>query len=201
MPRLVVGLTGGIASGKSLAADRFVALGVPVADADQASRDVVRPGTPALTEIAREFGAEFITPAGELDRRRMREHVFSSPAARHALEAIVHPRIFEQLRLWRDAQSAPYCMLSAAILLESGMKTLVQRVLVVDAEPAAQLQRLVGRDGIGEELGRAMISAQAARETRLAAADDVIRNDRDPAWLLQQVDRQHQRYLQLATEG
>ena len=198
MSALAVGLTGGIASGKSLAASRFEALGVPLIDADVVSREVVQPGTPALRDIAQEFGAAFLTAAGELDRRRMREHVFADPAARKALEAIVHPRMFERLRQWLAEQNAPYCVLSAAILLESGMRSLVQRVVVVDADPATQLARLLGRDGISAELAQAMMAAQASREVRLAAADDVLRNDGTAAALLLEVDRLHRRYLALA---
>lgn len=198
MGSLAVGLTGGIASGKSLAAERFEELGVPLIDADQVSREVVQPGTPALRQIAHDFGKDFLTATGELDRRKMREHVFADPDARHALEAIVHPHMFERLAQWRAAQAAPYCVLSAAILLESGMRTLVQRVLVVDADPAVQLERLRGRDGISEQLAQAMIAAQAGRETRLAAADDILRNDGTPEALLSEVDRLHRRYLELA---
>lgn len=198
MSRLTVGLTGGIASGKSAVAARFSDLGVPVLDADQVSRDVVVPGSAALTEISGHFGPGFLSATGELDRRKMREHVFSDAPARQALEAILHPRIFEALRLWRDAQQAPYCILSVAILLESRMKTLMDRVLVVDTPVETQQARLIQRDGIPQQLALSMIAAQITREARLAAADDVIRNDGSLDDMTRQVTDLHRRYLQLA---
>lgn len=198
MAPFTVGLTGGIASGKSLVATRFEALGIPVLDADQVSREVVAPPSPALARIEQEFGPDFIDPQGHLDRRRMREHVFAHPEARKRLEAILHPLIRARLRDWRDAQTAPYCMLSVAILLESGMRTLVNRVLVVDAQVAAQMDRLVRRDDIGAQLATNMIAAQASRETRLEAADDVIDNSGDLDNTYRQIAALHQRYLEMA---
>ena len=201
MPRLTVGLTGGIASGKSLAAAAFADLGVPVLDADQAARDVVAPGSRALAEIVQAFGANFLQPDGALDRRRMREHVFADPTARRALEQITHPRIREQLLAWRDAQTAPYCILAVAILIESRMDALVDRVLVIDTAPERQLQWLTARDGIGETLARQMLAAQASREQRLARATDVLRNAGTPADLEAAVGRVHAFYLDLARSG
>lgn len=198
MPRLTVGLTGGVASGKSLVSARFQDLGVPLLDADQVSREVVAPPSPALDEIARRFGREYLTEQGELDRRRMRERIFQDISAKRQLEAILHPHMWRRMAEWRDAQQAPYCILSAAILLEAGMKSLVDRVLVVDTPVEVQLTRLLQRDGIGAELARDMIAAQHPREIRLAAADDVIVNSGSPEEACRQVDQLHRRYLQLA---
>lgn len=201
MPRLTVGLTGGIASGKSLVADYFAALGVPVLDADQVARDVVAPGAPALLEIARTFGRQFLQPDGQLDRRKMRERVFTDPAARQQLEAITHPHIRKRMTQWRDAQASAYCMLSVAILVEAGMRDLVDRVLVVDVSPEVQLERLQGRDQITEELAKRMMQAQASRRERLAAAHDVIANTGSMAAARAAVDELHAYYLAIARTG
>ena len=200
MPVLTIGLTGGIASGKSWVSSQFEALGVPLLDADQVARDVVVAGSPGLVEIAQHFGADFIAADGTLDRRRMRSHVFGNEAARRELEAILHPRIYRQMQQWRDACVAPYCILSVAILLESRMRTLVDRVLVVDAPEEVQLQRLTARDGITLELAISMMAAQTDRSGRLAAADDVIRNDGSPEQAHAQVRQLHQRYLEIAAK-
>jgi dephospho-CoA kinase len=195
---LTVGLTGGVASGKSLAAAAFDALGVPVLSADSVAREVVAPGSAALRQIGERFGASFLTPAGELDRRRMREHVFASADARRALEAITHPAISARLLQWRDAQRAPYCVLDVPILVESGMDALVDRILVIDAPRELQVQRLMTRDGVGQALADQMLAAQASREERLARADDVIANAGPPEAVRAAVDRLHAFYLVLA---
>ena len=198
MSQLTVGLTGGIASGKTLVSDAFIALGVPVLDADQVARDVVAPGEPALALIAETFGAEALQADGTLDRRRMRERVFGNPAELRRLEAITHPAIRQRMRDWRDAQTAPYCILSVAILVESGgMRALVDRVLVVDVPVETQMARLTARDSVGPDLARQMIAAQATREQRLAAADDLIVNDGSVEHTLAAVEALHRRYRQL----
>ena len=175
---LAIGLTGGVASGKSTVALLFEELGVPVLDADLVAREVVALGSPGLAAIAKHFGAEFLLADGSLDRRRLRERVFADPAALRELETITHPLIRERIRAWRDAQTTPYCMLSAAILVEARMDVLVQRILVVDVPVAAQpgARMLVGRDGVAEALAQQMIAAQAGREQRLARAHDVLDN-------------------------
>lgn len=195
---LTVGLTGGIASGKSLAAAAFAALGAPVLNADLVAREVVAPGSPGLRQIQDRFGAGFLTATGELDRRRMREHVFADTAARRALEAITHPLIRARLLQWRDAQRAPYCVLDVPILVESGLDALVDRILVVDAPVEMQIQRLVARDGIDQALAERMLAAQASREQRLARADDVILNAGTPDAVHEAVGRLHELYLRLA---
>ena len=201
MSRLTIGLTGGIASGKTLVGDAFIALGVPVLDADQVSRDVVAPGEPALLQIAETFGADFLQVDGTLDRRRMRERVFGDPAALKQLEAITHPAIGNRMRRWLAEQTTPYCILSVAILIEAGhLRALVDRVLVVDVPESVQLARLTSRDKVSETLARQMMAAQATRERRLAAADDVIINDAAVSTTLAAVSRLHQHYLQMAQE-
>ncbi|WP_029919198.1 dephospho-CoA kinase [Nevskia soli] len=195
---LVIGLTGGIASGKSTVGDQFIALGVPLLDGDHVAREVVAPPSPALAAIAAHFGAEYLQPDGALDRRRLRERVFSDPASRRELEAITHPLIRRRILEWRDAQRAPYCILSVAILVESGMHQLVDRILAVDVPQATQLERLVLRDGIAEPLAQQMIAAQASRSERLARADDVVDNTYPPQSLAPQVKRLHRLYLEIA---
>lgn len=193
-----VGLTGGIASGKTTAANLFIELGVPLLDADDAARAVVAPPSPALAAIAGRFGAEYILADGTLDRRRLREHVFADPAALRALEAITHPLIRAHIRAWRDAQSQPYCILSAAILVESSMHSMVDRILVVDVSPACQMERLLSRDGITEDLALKMIATQAEPAVRRARADDLVDNSGGRPALAAQVQRLHRLYSTLA---
>lgn len=174
--KLTVGLTGGIASGKSLVASSFERLGIETIDADDVARDIVEPGEPALAEIAEHFGPEVIGDDGRMIRPRMRQIVFEDPSAREALEAITHPRIRQELARRRDACETEYCMLVIPLMLKTGMDDLVTRVLVVDAPEHVQLERLIQRDGIDEALARKMIAAQDTRQRRLARADDVLLN-------------------------
>jgi dephospho-CoA kinase len=196
---LVIGLTGGVASGKSTVGELFMRQGAPLLDGDHVAREVVAPPSPALAAIAARFGAEYLQADGSLDRRRLRQRVFGDPAALRELEAITHPLIRQRILDWHAAQTAPYCILSVAILLEAGMDRLCDRVLVVDVPVTAQMERLVGRDGIWEDLAQQMISAQAGREQRLARADDVLDNSGDPGRLPAQVARLHQLYRRLAS--
>lgn len=198
---LTIGLTGGIASGKSAVAAAFEKLGVPLLDADAVSREVVTPPSVTLDTIAREFGNNYLQADGTLDRRRLREHVFAHPDARRRLEQITHPAIRERLLRWRNAQSAPYCILAVAILLESGMDTLVDRVLVVDTTEDLQQSRLMLRDSSSATLAAQMLSAQLGRTQRLARADDVIENHGSLEQLQEQVSRLHARYLGLPQPG
>lgn len=198
MSRLVIGLTGGIASGKSAIARHFEELGVPVLDADQVSRDVVAPSSPALHQIVEKFGRETLLADGTLDRRRMRERIFGDASAKQQLEAILHPHMSKRMSDWCATQTTPYCILSIAILIETGMRDLVHRILVVDAPVETQFGRLMERDNITEALARSMIAAQTSREIRLAAADDVIVNAGSLEESRQQVAVLHQHYLALA---
>lgn len=171
-----VGLTGGIASGKSLVERAFASLGVPVLDADQVAREVVQPDSPGLAAVLARFGEHLRLPDGRLDRRALRQHVFSDEAARRELEALLHPLIGERMRAWREAQTAPYVIWSIAILLESRFRDEVDFILVVDVPKSVQHERLIERDGIDATLATQMIGAQAHREERLAAAHGVIDN-------------------------
>lgn len=191
---LVLGLTGGIASGKTHVLHLFESLGVPTIEADDVGRAVVAPGMQALDEIAAAFGKHLIQADGTLDRRALRSIVFNDAQALKQLEAITHPHIRTRLREWLAAQTAPYCILSAAILLESGLVSLTQRVLVVDAPETDQIARLMQRDHIDEALARQMLSRQASRAERLAAAHEVIENPDPPQDLMPQVLALHARY-------
>lgn len=193
-----VGLTGGIASGKSLVATAFEQLGVPVLDADYVSRDIVAPPSPVLDAIVETFGVEMRRGDGTLDRARLRACVFANPTARQKLEALTHPAIRTRLMQWRDAQTAPYCILSVAILFEAGFDALVDRVLVVDASPEQQIERLMARDAIAEPLARQMLAAQMERSARRQRADDVLNNVGSPSALHDAVRALHRRYRVLA---
>ena len=195
---LIVGLTGGIGSGKSTVTRCFTELGIPVVDADVIAREAVAPGQPALEEIARAFGPTVIDDQGGLRRERLRQIVFADPARRRQLELILHPRI-RNIMGQRLAQiHAPYCIVSIPLLVETGQRDMVQRVLVIDAPEALQYARIRQRDGSSDAEITAIIASQAGREERLAAADDVIVNDGDPDKLKQAVMRLHQRYCDLA---
>ncbi len=196
-----VGLTGGIASGKTLVADSFAALGVPVADADQISRTVVAPGSEPLREIVEHFGSGCLLPDGSLNRRWMRERVFENPSERQRLEAITHPHIQVRMQTWRDSQLGPYCILMVPLLLEKGEDSLIDRVLVVDAAEHDQLRRLMQRDHLTETLARQIMAAQLTRRGRLALADDVLDNTGDLSTIAPQVEELHLRYLGLAAEA
>lgn len=195
-PRLVIGLTGGIASGKSTVGRLFAELGVPVLDSDVAARDVVLPGTAGLAAVADAFGPEVIGTDGALDRRALRERIFDSPDARQRLDALLHPLIRAELRRGLAQLRAPYAILEVPLLFEAGFDNEVQRSLVVDAPEALQIERVMARDGSSEAQARAILASQMARAERLARADDVIRNDGEP--LQPQVERLHQLYLDLA---
>lgn len=175
--RIRVGLTGGIASGKSTVARLFAGLEVPVIDLDQVAREVVAPGEPALAEIVAAFGPEVLDESGRLDRAGVRARVFQDDAARRRLEAIVHPRILEAAVRRAAEAGGAYQVIVAPLLVEFGLVEWVDRVLVVDCPEEQQLRRLLARDGGDEALARAILAAQASREQRLAAADDLIVND------------------------
>lgn len=194
---LIVGLTGGIASGKTTVADLFTGRGVPIVDADIAARDVVAPGSQGLNEVVQAFGSEVLTPAGELDRRALRERVFSDPAERKRLEAILHPLIGQRLQQGLASAKGPYVLLVAPLLLEGTLKQTVHRVLVVDVPEEVQIQRVMARDGSQRTEAEAILAAQMPRQERLAQADDVLVNEAGLAALEQQVEQLHQKYLSL----
>jgi dephospho-CoA kinase len=195
----VVALTGGVASGKSAVARRFEALGVHVYDADVAAREVVAPREPALAEIEFVFGADVLNADGSLDRRAMRERVFADPEARRKLEGIIHPRVRAWLRRRVGMDRGPYCMLAIPLLAENREHyAWVDRVLLVDAPEALQIERLMQRDGMDREAAQRMLDAQSSRQQRLAIADDVIVNDGEEAALDARVAALHARYMELA---
>jgi dephospho-CoA kinase len=193
-----IGLTGGIASGKSTAAKFFGALGVPVLDSDQIARDVVEPGQPPLERLVERFGRSILTPDGHLDRPALRNIVFSDPKARADLEALTHPAIGAAMEAQSAAAGGPYQILVIPLLIEKNLRSHVDRVLVVDCDEALQLRRLRERDGSTAEQAQAILDAQAPRTARLRAADDVISNNADVAAVREQVAALHTRYLELA---
>lgn len=195
---LVIGLTGGIGSGKSTVAHLFESRGVPVVDADVLARDLVAPGEPALDEIVDALGGDLLSDGGELDRRRLRERAFDDPAVRKTLEDILHPRIRAAMQARIMDLGTPYCVLAIPLLLETGQTDMVDRVLVVDVSPETQLRRTVERDGTPASTVRAIIAAQVERTVRLAGADDVLDNENGVDALERDVAALHQRYLALA---
>ncbi|WP_164838431.1 dephospho-CoA kinase [Pseudomonas sp. BAY1663] len=193
----ILGLTGGIGSGKTAVADHFASLGVHVVDADQAARWVVEPGRPALRQIAEHFGEGILLPNGELDRAALRERVFRRPEERKWLEQLLHPLIRAEIARHLALAESPYAIMVSPLLVESGQYRQVDRVLVVDVPEALQIQRTIGRDQASEEQVRAILKVQAGREERLRHADDVLLNDRDLSWLESEVERLHRFYLTL----
>lgn len=192
-PRVIV-LTGGIASGKSAVSDRFAELGVAVIDSDLIARELVQPGEPAYAEIVQVFGEDILTADGELDRPRMRERIFSDAASRKRLESILHPAIAERARERIRAIRAPYCILVVPLLAETGFFSWADRVLLVDADEATQIRRLMARDGVSRQQAEAALRAQAGRARRQALADDVIDNSGTLEELQAQVEALHRKY-------
>jgi dephospho-CoA kinase len=195
---LRIGLTGGIASGKSTVADMFADLGVPVIDTDVIARDVVRPGQPALEEIREAFGAGVIAADGTLDRSAMRAIVFGDDAARRRLEAILHPKIREITREQAEAAGGAYQVIVVPLLVESSLRAFVDRVLVVDCDEEIQVARLLERDTESEQQARKILAAQSTRDERLAIADDVIENEGSLEDTREQVLALHRSYLREA---
>lgn len=195
---MYVGLTGGIGSGKSAAAECFAALGVGIVDADIVAREVVAPGQPALQQIAAHFGDQVIAADGSLQRRVLREIVFADPEQRRWLEQLTHPLIAQSIQRQLAASTGPYALLVSPLLLETTQRELVQRVLVIDAPETLQVARTVARDQAQPEQVRQIMAAQMPREQRLAHADDVIVNQGDLEQLRQQVVQLHQQYSRTA---
>ena len=197
---LVVALTGGIGSGKSAVSRHLESLGVPVIDADRLAHRLVEPGSPALVEIQAAFGEHLVDGAGRLDRSALRLIVFDNPSERRRLEAILHPRIRREMEAWLTRQRAPYAVLVIPLLFETGQNTLADRVLVVDCDPARQIERVIRRDGLSESQIRQILDAQVDRKTRLHGADDVIVNNGSLEDLIAATEAMHRRYLTLASE-
>jgi dephospho-CoA kinase len=196
---LRIGLTGGIASGKSTVTQRFAELGVPVIDADIASRTVVEPGKPGLSQLVLRFGEGVLDAEGRLDRPALRALIFNDSSARHALDGILHPLIRAEMEHAAADVQGPYVLMAIPLLVEGGnAHKRVDRVLVVDVDEALQIRRLQARDGSSAEQARAILASQASRAARLGEADDVLLNTGSVAELRQAVDRLHEQYLHLA---
>ncbi|MCJ8168480.1 dephospho-CoA kinase [Atopomonas sediminilitoris] len=193
----VLGLTGGIGSGKSAAAAEFAKHGVHTVDADHAARWVVEPGRPALEQIAARFGGQILQDSGELNRAALRRLVFAEPAERQWLEQLLHPLIREEIVTNLAQANSPYAILVSPLLFETNQHQMTQRVLVVDVPEALQISRTSSRDGVDDAQVRAIMQAQSQRDERLRQAHDVLINDRDLGWLAQEVARLHQFYLTL----
>lgn len=200
--RLVIGLTGGIGSGKSAVADLFADLGAAIVDTDLIAHDLTGPAGKAMPAIERAFGPDVVAPDGSLDRRRMRELAFSSSSNRERLEAILHPLIRQiSSELVAHADGA-YVILVVPLLVESGTyRDRVDRVLVVDCATETQIARTMARSGLTREATERIIAAQATRARRLAAADDVIDNEGPRPALAPQVEALHEKYLALAAQA
>lgn len=195
---LVIGLTGGIGSGKTTVANGFEKLGVPLIDADLIARELVEPGRTALEEVRAVFGAECLTKEGRLDRAHIRQRIFSDDSLRQRLEAILHPEIRKRIKALTAEIKAAYCIVVIPLLLETGQNDLVDRILVVDAPEKEQLKRVAARDKLSHNAIIRIMQTQADRETRLAAADDIIVNNSDLETLTSHIRSLHRRYLELS---
>ncbi len=197
---LRIGLTGGIGSGKSSAAAMFARRGVPVIDADEIAKQLVAPGQPAYERIIQRFGKEFVDADGFIDRGRLRRHVFDDPASRRELEAILHPRVRQQIQRQLRALRAPYCVIVIPLIFEANQQDLVDRILVIDAAEDTQVQRVAARSSLADDEIRKIIAAQIGRNVRLRQAHDVITNEGELEQLEERVNAFHTRYLDLARE-
>ncbi|MDM5077615.1 dephospho-CoA kinase [Aeromonas media] len=197
----VVAITGGIGSGKTTIANQFAALGIEVVDADLIARDVVAPGTPALAAITSHFGPEILTEQGLLDRRALRERIFSDPAAKSWLNALLHPIIRSEMLRQCAAVSSPYCLLVVPLLVENRLTELADRVLVIDVDEATQIERTCRRDGVSRAQAQAILASQASRTERLAMADDVLDNQSGTTETIRaRILALHETYLAFASQ-
>ena len=197
----VVAITGGIGSGKTTVANQFAALGIEVVDADLIAREVVAPGTPALAAITSHFGPEILTEQGLLDRRALRERIFSDPAAKSWLNALLHPIIRSEMLRQCAAVSSPYCLLVVPLLVENRLTELADRVLVIDVDEATQIERTCHRDGVSREQAQAILASQASRSERLAMADDVLDNQSGTTETIRaRILALHETYLAFASQ-
>lgn len=192
---MIIGLTGGIGSGKSEVSRRFEALGITVADADIAARVVVEPGQPALQSISEQFGSNILTGDGSLNRALLRQKIFSQADDKAWLEALLHPLIAAEIQRQLNCATGPYRILSSPLLLETEQWRGVDRILVVDVDEETQVRRSCSRDSNSEAQIRAIMAAQITRDERLKRTDDIIDNNGPITALQQQIDRLHQQYL------
>ena len=195
---LIIGLTGGIGSGKSVASDKFKSLGITIVDADVASRTVVEPGKPALKEIEDHFGSGIITAEGKLDRNNLREIIATDPEERKWLESVTHPKIGEQITKEISESTSVYTLFVAPLLLETNSQEMCSRVVVVDVPKDVQIQRTAKRDKVSPNQVEQMVAAQMEREKRLEKADDVLLNSGTIEDLEKQVEELHKKYIQMA---
>lgn len=199
--RFSVGLTGGIGSGKTTVADMFAARGAAIIDTDLIAHSLTAPNGAAIPEIRSAFGPGFLTQGGAMDRAKMRSHVFADPAAKATLEEILHPLIRTETERAAHETQGTYLVFVVPLLVESGSwRERVSRVLVVDCAEETQVRRVMNRSGLAEAQVRAIMAAQANRQQRLAAADDIIDNDGDSSALVPQVERLHTLYTELAKQ-
>ncbi|MFM5837545.1 dephospho-CoA kinase [Aeromonas rivipollensis] len=197
----VVAITGGIGSGKTTVANQFAALGIEVVDADLIAREVVEPGTPALAAIASHFGPGILDEQGRLDRRALRERIFSDPAAKSWLNALLHPIIRSEMLRQCAAANSPYCLLVVPLLVENRLTELAERVLVIDVDEATQIERTCRRDGVSREQAQAILASQASRSERLAMADDVLDNQSGTTETIRErILALHETYLAFASQ-
>ncbi|HIF9183954.1 TPA: dephospho-CoA kinase [Photobacterium damselae] len=194
----VVGLTGGIGSGKTTVANLFARYGVDLIDADMIARDVVAPNSAGLAAIIDKFGADITLENGELDRAQLRQLIFSKPELKEWLNQLLHPMIRQQMLAQIQASTSPYCLLIVPLMVENNLQALTQRLLVVDVDEQVQIQRTQQRDKVPLEQVKKILASQASRSERLAAADDVITNNDDEQVLYPQVEKLHQYYLALS---
>ena len=195
---LIIGLTGGIGSGKSVASDKFKSLGIVVVDADVASRTVVEPGKPALKEIQDHFGSGIITAEGKLDRNKLREIIATDAKERKWLESVLHPKIGEQITKEISESTSVYTLFVAPLLLETNSQEMCSRVVVVDVPKDVQIQRTAKRDKVSSNQVEQMVAAQMKREKRLEKADDILLNNGTIEDLEKQVEELHKKYIQMA---
>ncbi len=197
----IVALTGGIGSGKSTVADAFSRLGITIIDADVIARQVVEPNTPALKAIEARFGSTILNDDGTLNRRRLREYIFSDSSEKDWLNSLLHPIIHQETQRQIAASTSPYCLWVVPLLVENQLQKKADRVLVIDVSPETQIQRTMARDRVSREHAEQILSAQATREARLAVADDVIDNNGAPDAIASDVARLHAQYLKFAAQA
>ncbi|MGR5287243.1 dephospho-CoA kinase [Vibrio maritimus] len=194
----VVGLTGGIASGKTTVANLFHhEFGIELVDADVVARDVVEVGSEGLNALAQHFGSDILQTDGSLDRAALRARIFANDEEKQWVNNLLHPMIRQQMQQRLNASTSPYTLLVVPLLIENGLQSMADRVLVVDVAADTQIYRTMTRDGVPEQQVRSILKAQVDRDTRLMHADDVIDNNTDNAQLLPQVTQLHQKYLAL----
>lgn len=197
---LKIGLTGGIGSGKSLVSDTFASIGVPVIDTDLISREVLRPGSETLLQLANKLGQSILSADGSLRRRKLKESMFKHASTRNVVDSIVHPAIKTVMLQDIDKLQTGYCIVVIPLLIEKNWQNLVDRILLVNTPRELRIQRVLARDQLSRENIMKILRSQATDSERLAYADDIINNDSDPAYVIEQVKLLHQKYLHAANK-